>query len=69
MDVLTGEVKYAPRITDARKTTKYNTFWVVTRQALRNEGAFIFFHSAIIHITSWIKHTNANIKKIDANAI
>jgi hypothetical protein len=66
--VLTGDVKYAPLITAAKNTTKYNNFCVVTRQARRSEGAFIRCHSAIMHITSWIRHTNASRKKTVANA-
>lgn len=65
----TGDVKYAPRITDARKTTKYNTFWVVILHALKNDGAFILCHSATMHITSCIKQTKANMKNIVAKAI
>lgn len=65
---LTGDVKYAPLITEAKNTTKYSNFCVVTWQAWRNEGAFIRCHSDTMHITSWIKHTNANKKKTVANA-
>lgn len=66
--VHTGDVKYAPRIIDARKTTKYSSFWVVTLHALKNDGAFILCHSATMHMTSWIKQTKANKKKIVAKA-
>jgi hypothetical protein len=66
--VLTGDVKYAPLIMAAKNTTKYNNFCVVTRQARRSEGVFIRCHSATMHITSWIRHTNASRKKTVANA-
>lgn len=65
----TGEVKYAPRMIDARKTTKYSTFCVVTLHALRKDGAFIRCHSATIHMTSCIKQTKAIKKKIEAKAM
>lgn len=65
----TGDVKYAPRIIDARKTTKYNTFCVVTLHALKNDGAFILCHSATMHMTSCIKQIKANMKNIVAKAI
>lgn len=66
--VLTGDVKYAPLIMAAKNTTKYSNFCVVTRQARRSEGAFIRCHSATMHITSWIRQTNASKKKTVANA-
>lgn len=67
--IFTGDVKYAPLISDARNTMKYKTFCVVTLQALRKDGAFIFCHSAMIHIISCIRHTSANVKNMVANAM
>ncbi|KAK6622522.1 hypothetical protein RUM44_002334 [Polyplax serrata] len=65
--VLTGLVKYAPRITAARKTKKYSNFCVVMRKARRTEGLFILWYSAAMHIINWIMHTKARMKKTVAN--
>lgn len=55
--MLTGNIKYAPRMKLARHITKQINFWVVTLQAFGRLGAFNLTYSDIMHMINCMAHT------------